>query len=154
MNPSVLGPDVVNGLDSTLDPHVRMLRRLARHDTSHVRAALDQLGRAHATLFPGATSIDATYVESWARAAVGDTTGAIRQLDQTLDAPPTMSSEVLDEPVLAGALPKMMRLRADLGAGRVDPKALHWAGALCDLWAHGDAFAQAERRRFCSQRTR
>ncbi len=151
MSAPVLGPGAVAGLDSSLDLHVRMLGRLARHDTNQVRRALDELGRARATLLAGTTSIDATYLESWTRAAIGDAVGAVRQLDQTLDALPLIASDLLDDPVLAGALPKMMRLRAELSGGPSDTKARHWAGAFCDLWASADVFGRAERQRFCSQ---
>jgi hypothetical protein len=68
--------------------------------------------------------------------AIGDTTGAVRYLDGTLDDLPDLFSALLDYLPLAGTLVRMMALRADLAAAQGDTvTARHLAQAVTTLWS-------------------
>jgi len=89
---------------------------------------------------PADISLDRTYQEAWLRAAIGDTVGAIRQLDQTLRALPDLSSLPLQDPASFAALPRAMMLRATLAAARSDDEtSKKWAAATVALWSSADA---------------
>jgi tRNA A-37 threonylcarbamoyl transferase component Bud32 len=145
----IVGATAVSGLDSTGNHLIRLEQLLAAGDRSQLRTEFKALAKLRRNAWPGATSLDATYVESWVRSAAGDTAGAINQLDQTLDALPATDNQLLSDTPLAGSLPRMMVLRVDLDAHGSDPRRQHWAGAVCDLWSHADEVLQTDRRRMC-----
>ncbi len=146
----IVGPAAVTGLDSTGNYLIRLEQLLAAGDRGQLRTEFKALADLRRHAVPGATSLDATYIESWVRSAAGDTAGAIIQLSQTLDALPATGNQWLSDVPLAGSLPRMMILRVDLDPRGRDPERLHWAGAVCDLWSHADDALQADRRRMCS----
>ncbi|MFN2565075.1 MAG: serine/threonine-protein kinase [Gemmatimonadaceae bacterium] len=118
---------------------MQMQQALARGKTAVVRAHLDTLDMARRYHRPGDISLDQTYREAWMRAAIGDTAGAITQLDLTLEALPTLSSYVVREPAQAAAVGRVMAWRAELAAQRGDrPTAQRWAAAVAALWARAD----------------
>jgi hypothetical protein len=85
-------------------------------------------------------SLDRTFLEAWTRAALRDTAGAIRQLDLTLTALPTLSSYIVYEPGMAASVGRSMAYRAELAARTGDRGAAAlWAGRVVTLWAHADA---------------
>jgi hypothetical protein len=116
----------------------RLFQQLARGDVSRVRAALDS-AQAGRLVRPGDVALDRTLSEAWTRATLGDTAAAIRQLDLTLTALPTLPSHILDEPGMAAAVGRAMAYRAELAArtGDLGTAAL-WAGRVLTLWTHSD----------------
>ena len=121
------------------DREVAMQQALARGDIRAVRGQFDSLRIARASSRPGDVAIDYTYLEAWMRAQIGDTVAAVRQLDRTLDALPTLGTYLLDMPSQAGGLVRSMMLRAELAVALRDaPNASRWANAVATLWANAD----------------
>jgi serine/threonine-protein kinase len=116
-----------------------MQQALARGDRAAVRRKFDSLRMARASSRPGDVAIDYTYLEAWLRTQIGDTAAAVRQLDRSLDALPTLSSFLLDIPSQAGGLVRAMMLRAELANAAGDaPNASRWANAVATLWENAD----------------
>ena len=84
-------------------PTTRIEQALARKDFAGARRQLDSLQRGRRLLRPGEFALDYTVTEAWMRAVLGDTAAAIRQLDLTLTALPTLLSRVVYEPGMAAA---------------------------------------------------
>jgi hypothetical protein len=120
-------------------PITPVLHSLARNDLAGARRQLDSLQRDRRLLRPGEYALDYTLAEAWARAALGDSTAAIRQLDLTLTALPTLVSYIVFEPGMAAAVGRSMVMRAELAAKQGDrgTSAL-WAGRVLTLWGHTD----------------
>jgi hypothetical protein len=129
---------------------VRLEQHLAGGDRSVLAADLRELDAVRATAMPGATSLDATLIESWVRTAAGDTVGAEGQSDATLDALASAGSGLLDDVALAGALPRLMVLRVDLGTARHEASVGRWASAACALWRNASAAMASTRERVCA----
>jgi hypothetical protein len=92
---------------------------------------------------PGDLSLDYTYQEAWLKTAMGDTVGAIQQLDLALGALPTLSGMALKEVGAAAAVGRAITLRADLANSQHDaPAATRWSAALVALWSGADAELQ------------
>jgi hypothetical protein len=120
-------------------PIVRIQQALGRNDVAGARRQLDSLQRGRRLLRPGEFAVDYTLAEASVRAAVGDTAAAIRQLDLTLTALPTLVSHVVYEPGMAAAVGRSMVMRAELAARQGDRGAAAlWAGRVLTLWAHAD----------------
>jgi hypothetical protein len=95
--------------------------------------------RSRPTLRPGEFALDVTVAEAWARAAMGDTAAATRQLDLTLTALPTLAPHIVYEPGMAAAVGRSMAYRAELAARTGDRgTAALWAGRVLTLWMHAD----------------
>ncbi len=111
----------------------------ARGDIAGARAKLDSIQGMRGQLRPGEYSLDFTMAEAWLRAGMGDTAAAVRQLDRTLTALPTLAPHVLFEPGMAAAVGRSMALRAELAARQRDRgTAALWAGRVLTLWARPD----------------
>jgi Protein kinase domain len=143
-----VGSAVVDDIHSRGNYLIDLEQRLGRGDRSGILADIRRLSHLRRGLWAGATSIDATYIESWVRASAGDTAGALRQLDETLDALASGSNEILADPVYAGTLPRLMELRVDLSP-IIDTRRAHWASAVCDLWSDADGSLQVRRQQMC-----
>ena len=118
------------------DPEVEMQQMLVRGDAAGVRARLAAMTEALGTRRPGDRDLSYVFPESGLRLAVGDTTGALAELDRTLVALEALPVNVLVNPEETGALPGMMRLRAQVAAARRDARtAAAWRNALSALWA-------------------
>ena len=89
---------------------------------------------------PGELSIYLTYQEAWLLLQVGDTASAVRQLDATLTALPTLNPELLLDHVQdAPFLVRAMALRSDLAANAGDQRtAERWGTAVAELWSGAD----------------
>ncbi|HEU4797898.1 MAG TPA: hypothetical protein VFT63_03165, partial [bacterium] len=86
---------------------------------------------------------DYTYTMAWLLAAAGDTATAVRYLDQTLDALPTLGRNAVWELAQSAALGRGMLLRADLALARGNMQnASRWAAAVSTLWKNADAELQ------------
>jgi hypothetical protein len=133
------------GFEATLavrEPQLELLRvqqDLGRGDRARARARLDSLQRIRAATRPGELAFDFTVGEAQARAATGDSAGAIRQLDLTLTALATLSPHVVREPGMAAAVGRGMAYRAELASASGDRgTAALWAGRVLTLWRHAD----------------
>lgn len=118
----------------------RLQTAVARGDTSITRTELRDLARYRQTVYRGGDhSIENIYQEGWILAALGDSAGAMARLDLSLEALPTLGSRVSTFVPWAGALPRMMALRADLAVAADDlPTARRWASAVAQLWGGAD----------------
>jgi hypothetical protein len=88
---------------------------------------------------PGDITLDYTYQEAWLKAAMGDTAGAIQQLDLALGALPTLSGIALREVGAAAAIGRAISLRAELANRQHDDRtARKWGAALVALWSGAD----------------
>jgi len=115
-------------------------RAASNHDTVAVHRLLDAVAQMRALGRPGDLSIYLTYQEAWLRLQVGDTAGAVRQLDATLTALPTLTSYLLDYVQDAAFLVRAMALRSDLAAAAGDQRtAGKWGSAVSELWAGADS---------------
>lgn len=136
---------------SPADQLLRMQLAFARSQRSVVRAQLDSLAKLREDARPGDVSPDAMYQEAWLLAAIGDTTAAIRKLDLSLSALPTLGNSILDYVPQAAGLVRAMILRADLAAMRGDmTTAEKWSRAASTLWANADPSLQPVVRRMRS----
>jgi tRNA A-37 threonylcarbamoyl transferase component Bud32 len=134
-----LGPVATLTLDAPRGAMTRLLQMLARGQTGRARTQLDSLQGGRVLVRPGEIALDRTRSEAWTLAALHDTTAAIRQLDLTLTALPTLSSHLLLEPAMAAAVGRSMAYRAELAARTGDQaSAALWASRVITLWTHAD----------------
>ena len=122
-------------------PLDRAQRAFESGSAVEVKAILDSIAATRVGYRPGDIALDFTVQEAWLRVAMGDTTGAERQLDVVLGALPTLSARnSVFELAQSAAVGRAMVLRADLAQGRGDrPVAKRWAGNVVELWANADA---------------
>ncbi|HET9454300.1 MAG TPA: serine/threonine-protein kinase [Gemmatimonadaceae bacterium] len=124
-------------------PWDRMQTRLAGGDLQGVRSVFDSLQQSRRNRTPGGMAIDYTFTTSWLLAAAGDSSGASRHLDQTLEALPTLGRSAVWELAQAAALGRSMIWRADLALARGDMQnASRWAAAVSTLWKNADVELQ------------
>ncbi|MFL5461454.1 MAG: hypothetical protein ACJ8AY_12280, partial [Gemmatimonadales bacterium] len=117
---------------------------LATGDTVKLRQEFDQLRRLRAGLRPGDVAFDATYQEARLLLAIRDTTAAIRLLDLTLNALPTLGVDLLDQLPQVTTLVRGMALRAQLAAQAGDStEAKRRARDVLMLWADADPEVQS-----------
>jgi serine/threonine-protein kinase len=85
-------------------------------------------------------SAEGVLMEATARLTLGDTATAQAVLGLVLDGLPAQPNVMLNNEVLAGALVRVMVLRADLAAATGDRAlARQWAQAVVSLWSNADA---------------
>src|SRR2546423_11518452 len=121
----------------------RMQQFFARGDFNSVRETFNGLAKTRRGMRAGDISLDYTYQEAWLRAAIGDTSQAIKTLSLALNALPTLSAAALKEPAAAAAAGRAMMLAADLASAAGDKRsARRWAGAVVDLWKDADPALQ------------
>jgi hypothetical protein len=134
-----LGPAATLSIGKPTMTIVSIGQALGHGDAAGARRQLDSLQRHRHLLRPGELALDHMLAEVWTRAAVGDTAAAIKQLDLTLTALPTLTPHVVYEPGMAAAVGRSMVLRAELAARHGDRgTAALWAGRLVTLWGHAD----------------
>ena len=118
---------------------VSVRQAVARGNLARARTMLDAAQALRVTQRPGRFALDFTLAEAEARAAIGDTTEAIRELDLTLTALPTVGPYLVYEPGMAAAVGRSMAYRAELAARTGDRgSAALWASRVLTLWAHAD----------------
>jgi tRNA A-37 threonylcarbamoyl transferase component Bud32/tetratricopeptide (TPR) repeat protein len=115
-------------------------RAASTRDTASVHRLLSAVAKMRSLSRPGDLSIYLTYQEAWLRLQVGDTAGAVRQLDATLTALPTLNPYLLDYVQDAAFLVRAMALRSDIAAATGDGRtAQRWGAAVSELWTGADA---------------
>ncbi|MBA3646056.1 MAG: serine/threonine protein kinase [Gemmatimonadaceae bacterium] len=127
------------------DRWIKMEQAAARGEFARVRAMFDTLAIKRRSLLPTDLSPDFTYQEAWVRSAIGDTAGAIKQLDLTLGALPSIPAATLRDPGGAAGLVRAMMLRADLAQKTGDHSiASRYASAVAILWTSADSELQPQ----------
>jgi hypothetical protein len=112
---------------------------LATGDTTRLRQEFEQLRRVRAGMRPGDVAFDASYHEARLLLALRDTAAATRLLELSLDALPTLRTDVLEELPQVATLVRGMALRAELAAQAGDStQARRWARDVLVLWAAAD----------------
>ena len=110
---------------------------LAQRDTASARATIvAEVRRRGGLLAREDTPPDGVYLDARLLLAVGDTGAAEQTLDAPLNNLSRLHSYLLRYLPLAGALVRMMALRADVAAARGDGRtARRWASAVVTLWS-------------------
>jgi hypothetical protein len=117
----------------------RIQQAVARREPQTVKTLLDSTRISRQHMLPGEISLDYTYQEAWASAAIGDTAGAASSLDLVLNALPSVSALKFREPAAAAALGRAFALRAELAAAGGDrASARRWSRSVLALWGHAD----------------
>jgi eukaryotic-like serine/threonine-protein kinase len=118
-------------------------RALARGDSADARARLGRLQQQRIGTPPSDLWIDHGYAEAWLLAAVGDTIGAERLLEQAIAGIAESGTLLYEFPHLPAAMVRAFGLRAELAAGRGDfSAAARWASAVVQLWRDADPALQ------------
>jgi tRNA A-37 threonylcarbamoyl transferase component Bud32 len=133
------GPKATLAISAPAMPVTHVEQALGRGDVRRARFLLDSIKGSRRVLRPGEFALDYMVAEVWLHAWMGDTAAAVKQLDLTLTALPTLGPYVLYEPGMAAAVGRSMVLRAELAASQRDAgTAALWAGRVLTLWAHAD----------------
>jgi tetratricopeptide (TPR) repeat protein len=119
--------------------YLRLLRDLEQGDRAAILRTLDRQRALRTDTRAGDVAITGTYTEAVVRVAIGDTAGATTVLDQTLGAPATLGTELLQNIEQAAALVRAMVLRAQLAHRLGDAvTARRWASEVVALWSGAD----------------
>lgn len=117
--------------------------RLARGDTAGVREDFRNLLEVRRGLRPGDVAFDGTYHEAWLLLAIGDTAEATDLLDLSLEALPTLGTDLIDQLPEVATLVRGMALRAELASRTGDSTtARRWAKNVVLLWSNSDGELQ------------
>jgi tetratricopeptide (TPR) repeat protein/tRNA A-37 threonylcarbamoyl transferase component Bud32 len=119
---------------------LEMQWELARGDTAAFRSHHRKIREVQRNIRPGDVSFDGTYHEAWLLLAAGDTAEATHLLDLSLEALPTLGTDLIDQLPEVTTLVRGMALRAEL-AGRAGDSttAKRWANDVVLLWSGADA---------------
>jgi tetratricopeptide (TPR) repeat protein/tRNA A-37 threonylcarbamoyl transferase component Bud32 len=121
------------------DYNLVMQWRLSQGDTTGIRKGFEKLAELQRSLRPGDVAFDGTYHEAWLLLAIGDTAEATHLLDLSLQALPTMRTDLLDQLPQVATLVRGMALRAELAARAGDrATASRWAQDVVVLWSGAD----------------
>src|SRR5712692_2138059 len=127
-------------------PPILMARQwaLAHGDTTSVRAALaTELTQHRGVLAREDSPPDGVYLAARLLLAVGDTAAAERTIDAPLNDLSSLHGALFHYVPLAGALVRMMVLRAQVAERRQDPRtARRWAAAVVALWSGAEPALQ------------
>ena len=134
-----IGPAQLASLDGRTDPLVNAARSLASGDMRGARRHADSLNALRADLAPGEITMDAVLEHAWLLAAIDDTVGAVKLLDNALRGLSKMPSNSLREPSISAALVRAIILRAEIAWKQNDrATAESWSRAAVALWGRGD----------------
>ena len=112
---------------------------LTQGDTAALRRSFSELDSLRRTTRPGDVAFDATYHEAILLLQLRDTTGAVRRLDLSLNALPTLGTYLLDQLPQTATLVRGMALRAELAARRGETDtAREWSRKVLVLWSDAD----------------
>jgi tRNA A-37 threonylcarbamoyl transferase component Bud32/tetratricopeptide (TPR) repeat protein len=134
-----IGLSDVHRRDAGGDYILEMQWAIAHGDTAAVRAELARQTELRARARAGDVAINGTYGEARMLLALHDTAAAIAGLDLSLQALPTLSTALLEQPEQIGCVIRAMALRAELAARRGDRSAAaHWGSAVSAVWGTPD----------------
>ncbi len=133
------GTSAFDGLPPAL-PLDLAQRAALRGDRKRAAGVLDSIEAVRRVGLPGDVALDFVVQEARVRAAIGDTTNAILQLDRVLRALPTLSQFAVGEEAQAAAFGRAFLLRAELAraTGDAAEQQLRARQALI-VWRHADA---------------
>jgi hypothetical protein len=115
---------------------IPLIQAAYRGDTAGARAQFAELREIRRSAAPGSGALDGTLVEAWLILQLGDTAGAVSELDVALNAMPTYRTDLLDDAPQAAGLVRTMALRADIAAAMGDSvTAARWAAPVVTLWS-------------------
>jgi hypothetical protein len=118
---------------------LEMQWQLARGDTAAVREHFRKLREVQKNIRPGDVAFDGTYHEAWLLLALKDTAQASHLLDLSLEALPTMRTDLIDQLPQVATFVRGMALRAELAAQTRDSTtAKRWARNVLLLWSGAD----------------
>ena len=131
-------PRPLSGARPAIVP-LQMIRNLQAGDTIAIREEFNTIHALRVGGRPGDVAISRTYFEAKVLLALRDTSNARTLLDESLGAPATLATDLLDNVDQAGALVRAMVLRADIANRSNDlAAARRWAGAVVQLWSGAD----------------
>jgi hypothetical protein len=114
-------------------------KAFANGDLRATTKLLDASKKARRDKRPGDLSPDYIFQNAWLRAQIGDTTGAIAELDAELETLPAFSAPMFADAPSSAAFGRAMGLRSELAAKRGDwSTAGRWARSLDALWGAAD----------------
>jgi hypothetical protein len=122
---------------------LEMQWELARGDTAVFQKHHTKIREVQRHIRPGDVTFDATYHEAWLLVEVGDTAEATRLLDLSLDALPTLGTDLIHQLPEVATLVRGMALRAELaGRSKDSTTAKRWAKNVLLLWSDADGELQ------------
>jgi tetratricopeptide (TPR) repeat protein/tRNA A-37 threonylcarbamoyl transferase component Bud32 len=122
------------------DYRLELQAKLAERNLTDLRNLFVKLREVRRNLRPGDVAFDGTYHEAWILLQAGDTAGAARLLDLSLEALPSLGTYLLDQVPQAATLVRGMALRAELAESMGDTSITRrWAGNVSALWSQADA---------------
>jgi tetratricopeptide (TPR) repeat protein len=135
-----LGLRPMHSLRPDGDYRLEIQLRLAQRNLPAVRQLFEKLSETRRNTRPGDVAFDGTYHEAWILLQIGDTAGATRLLDLSLEALPALGTYLLDQVPQVATLVRGMALRAELAKSMGDRStAARWAGNVVALWSQSDA---------------
>jgi hypothetical protein len=109
-------------------PVNRMIRAIAAGDTITVAREIAHLRQDRSGARPADVTPDYALVEAWVAVQAGDTSAAVKKLDEQVLSLMVLTPRVLDESSTAGAIGRAMLLRSQL-ATRDPARSTKWAAA-------------------------
>ena len=123
---------------------LEMQWELSRGDTTGLRQDFKKLERVQHSIRPGDVAFDGTYHEAWLLLALGDTAEATHLLDLSLEALPTIRTDLIDQLPQVATFVRGMAMRAELAAQMRDSTtAKRWARNVLLLWSAADPELQS-----------
>jgi tetratricopeptide (TPR) repeat protein len=133
------GPRPVHRSKAGGNYRLEMQWLLMQSDTATLRRTFSELDSLRRGTRPGDVAFDATYHEAILLLQLRDTTEAVRRLDLSLDALPTLGTYLLDQIPQIATLVRGMALRAELAARRGESDtAREWSRKVLLLWSRAD----------------
>ncbi len=118
---------------------LEMQWELSRGDTTGLRRHFKKLEEVQHSVRPGDVAFNGTYHEAWLLLALGDTAQATHLLNLSLEALPTMRTDLIDQLPQVATFVRGMALRAELAARTRDSTtARRWARNVLLLWSSAD----------------
>jgi serine/threonine-protein kinase len=139
--------DAVESLSGGVDFFLDFQAALAAHDSAAVRRGFDLLRQAREGLLPGSVTLDALLPETELLTLLGESREAAEWLDRALRALPQNAPWIMNDPVRAAALGRILVLRATIAYELEDLEgAGAWLQAARILWSDADPFLQTRLR--------
>jgi tRNA A-37 threonylcarbamoyl transferase component Bud32/tetratricopeptide (TPR) repeat protein len=125
-------------LDAGSSRTLQLQQAFANNDRQSLMSLLAAQQRDARTQRPGDISMDFVYLIAWLKYAMGDRSGAARDLDRALGALTSFSAASLRDAAAAASVGRAMALRAEIASSRGEENVKVWASAVSDLWATAD----------------
>ena len=134
-----IGVSDVHRREAGGDYVLEMQWAIGHGDTAAVRAELRRQAELRTRARAGDVAINGTYGEARMLLELEDTAAATAGLDLSLQALPSLSTALLEQPEQVGCAIRAMALRAELAARSGDrATAAHWGSGVIALWSNSD----------------